>query len=79
VYLPIYGDGKNVREWIHVADHCGALDFLIDHGEPGEIYNIGTGEEQANIEMIQALIAHVASLTGKPLNELGSLITFVKD
>ena len=77
--LPVYGDGKNVREWIHVLDHCRALDFLIDHGEPGEIYNIGTGEERSNIDMVRDLIAHVASLTGKPLEELEPLITFVKD
>ena len=77
--LPIYGEGKNVREWIHVLDHCRALDFLIDHGEPGEIYNIGTGEERANIDMVRDLITQVAFLAGRPLEELGSLITFVKD
>ena len=43
--LPIYGDGSNVREWIHVDDHCKALELILNNGAPGEVYNIGTGIE----------------------------------
>ncbi len=77
--LPIYGRGKNVREWIHVVDHCRAIGFLLDKGEPGEVYNIGTGEEEANIDMVRSILRHVSHLSGKPLKDLESLVTFVKD
>ena len=39
--LPVYGDGKNIRDWLHVKDHCSAIDLVIHHGKPGEVYNIG--------------------------------------
>ncbi len=69
--LPVYGDGKQVREWIFVEDHCRALDFLIEHGTPGEIYNIGTGCEKQNIEVVRLILQFL----GKP----ESLIRFVAD
>ena len=49
--IPIYGDGSNVREWIHVRDHCAALATALFYGTPGQIYNIGSGEEYSNLEM----------------------------
>lgn len=54
--VPLYGDGRNERDWIHVADHCRALTTLIDHGTPGEIYNIGTDAPMANIELTRRLL-----------------------
>lgn len=69
--LPVYGDGKQVREWIFVEDHCQALDFIIEHGTPGEIYNIGTGCERQNIEVVRLIL----QILGKP----ESLIKFVAD
>lgn len=52
----LYGDGKNIREWIHVEDHCRGIQHVIDFGSKGEIYNIGSGEEFSNIEIVQRLI-----------------------
>jgi dTDP-glucose 4,6-dehydratase len=69
--LPVYGDGQQVREWIHVLDHCEAILRIIERGRPGEIYNIGSGEEQRNVEVARAILARL----GRPL----SLITHVKD
>jgi dTDP-glucose 4,6-dehydratase len=69
--LPVYGDGQQVREWIFVDDHCRALDFLIEHGTPGEVYNIGTGQERRNIEVVRFILRHL----GKP----ESLLRFVAD
>ena len=69
--IPVYGDGLNVRDWIFVSDHCRALDVVIQKGQPGEIYNIGGGNEKTNLELIRKLL----ELLGKPQ----SLIQFVTD
>lgn len=69
--LPVYGDGRNVREWTYVKDNCRAIDILLREGTVGEIYNIGSGEELKNIEV-----------TRKIINEIGAseeLIEFVDD
>jgi dTDP-glucose 4,6-dehydratase len=55
--LPIYGDGRNVRDWLHVSDHCRAIDLILSRGRSGEVYNIGGGEECENIELARALCA----------------------
>jgi dTDP-glucose 4,6-dehydratase len=55
--LPIYGDGLQVRDWLHVADHCAAIELAIARGEPGEVYNIGGNSETANIEIVHRLCA----------------------
>jgi len=55
--IPIYGDGTNVREWIHVLDHCAAITNVLFSGSPGEIYNIGSGDEISNIEMAQIILS----------------------
>ena len=49
--LPLYGDGLNVRDWLHVDDHCRALDLLIDRGTDGEVYNVGGGNEVTNVDL----------------------------
>ncbi|HEU5249267.1 MAG TPA: dTDP-glucose 4,6-dehydratase [Thermoanaerobaculia bacterium] len=69
--LPLYGDGRNVRDWLYVKDHAAAIDFLLDAGEPGETYNIAGGNEAENI----AITKKVLALLGKP----ESLIRFVDD
>jgi dTDP-glucose 4,6-dehydratase len=57
--LPLYGDGKNVRDWLFVDDHCAAIDFLIEHGSNGETYNIGGGNERENREITQKILEHL--------------------
>ena len=54
--VPVYGDGKNVREWIHVDDHCDALNLIINKGESGQIYNIGSSFELSNLEITQLIL-----------------------
>ncbi|HEY4641639.1 MAG TPA: dTDP-glucose 4,6-dehydratase [Thermoanaerobaculia bacterium] len=55
--LPLYGDGKNVRDWLFVDDHCAAIDFLIEHGQNQEVYNIGGGNERENVEITHRVLA----------------------
>ncbi|NHM26019.1 dTDP-glucose 4,6-dehydratase [Desulfofundulus sp. TPOSR] len=69
--LPVYGDGLNVRDWLHVEDHCRALELVLFRGRPGEIYNIGGHGERTNLEVVRVIL----KLLGKP----ESLIRFVKD
>ncbi len=69
--LPLYGDGRNVRDWLYVRDHAAAIDFLLDAGEPGETYNIAGGNEMENIEITRRVLRQL----GRP----ESLIRFVDD
>jgi dTDP-glucose 4,6-dehydratase len=69
--VPIYGTGSNIREWIHVSDHCKGLQTVLEHGSPGEIYNIGSGIYLTNLELANKII--------KILNKKSDLIEFVKD
>jgi dTDP-glucose 4,6-dehydratase len=55
--LPIYGDGRNVRDWLHVSDHCRGIDLILSKGTPGEVYNIGGGTETENIKLVHTLCA----------------------
>ncbi|WP_133365837.1 dTDP-glucose 4,6-dehydratase [Qipengyuania sediminis] len=57
--LPIYGDGMNVRDWLYVTDHCRGIDLALRHGRPGEVYNIGGGEELPNLTVVAAICAAV--------------------
>ncbi|GAA4227722.1 dTDP-glucose 4,6-dehydratase [Actinomadura meridiana] len=54
--VPLYGDGRNVREWLHVDDHCRGIHLVLDHGRPGEIYNIGGGNEYTNLALTEKLL-----------------------
>ena len=69
--LPLYGDGLNVRDWLHVSDHCRAIDVVLDSGQPGEVYNVGGGNEVTNIDLTRRIL----ELTSRP----ASLITPVAD
>jgi len=69
--VPVYGTGKNVRDWIHVNDHCRAVEFLLRKGVPGEIYNIGGGNERTNLEITHKILAL--------LQKDKSMIDYVKD
>ena len=69
--LPIYGDGKNVRDWLYVWDHCRAVDMIVRRGKIGEIYNVGGSNERSNIEVVKTILDELC----KPY----SLITYVKD
>jgi dTDP-glucose 4,6-dehydratase len=62
--VPLYGDGKNVRDWLHVDDHCRAIDLLIERGVNGEVYNIGGGNEVMNVDLTHRILASL----GKPLS-----------
>jgi len=75
--LPVYGDGKNVRDWLYVADHCDAIRLVLDKGRPGETYNIGGNAEMANIDLVRLLCSLIdRSAAGR---RSADLITFVKD
>lgn len=69
--LPIYGDGKNIRDWLYVYDHCTAIDLVLHKGKIGEIYNIGGNNEKQNIEIVKIIL--------KELDKPESLINFVDD
>jgi dTDP-glucose 4,6-dehydratase len=69
--LPVYGDGMNVRDWIHVLDHCEAIDLALHKGDVGNVYNVGGENERANIEIVKLILG----ILGKP----ESLIRYVTD
>ncbi|MEN1762040.1 dTDP-glucose 4,6-dehydratase [Anoxynatronum sibiricum] len=69
--LPVYGDGMQIRDWLHVSDHCSAIDTVLHKGKDGEVYNIGGNNEKANIEIVKLLI--------KTLGKSEDLIKYVKD
>lgn len=91
--LPIYGDGRNIRDWLFVADHCRAIDLVLEKGRPGETYNVGGRAERTNLELVNALcaIADAAFTCDDTLRQrypacpsaagrpVNSLITFVAD
>lgn len=62
--LPIYGDGENVRDWIHVDDHCAALELCLFQGRPGEVYNIGADNEMSNLEIAALILAYFKKDSG---------------
>ena len=78
--LPVYGDGRNVRDWLYVTDHCHAIQRVLEAGRPGETYNVGGNAERENITIVKTLCALLDErrppADGKPRE---SLITFVKD
>ncbi|SFS38974.1 dTDP-glucose 4,6-dehydratase [Paenibacillus sp. 453mf] len=69
--LPVYGDGKNVRDWLHVSDHASAIDLVINKGRAGEVYNIGGHNERCNIDIVNLILEH--------LQKSDELIRYVED
>ena len=69
--LPVYGKGENVRDWLHVYDHCVAIDLILRKGRVGEVYNIGGHNERTNLEVVQTIL--------RELNKPESLIQYVSD
>jgi len=77
--LPVYGDGKNVRDWLYVDDHCAAISAVLERGRPGETYNIGGRNEMLNIEIVETICDLVDETTPRATGSRRDLITFVKD
>jgi len=77
--LPVYGDGKNVRDWLYVEDHCGAVWGILNKGEVGETYNVGGENEWENIKLVNFLCEKIAKIKEKNKDYYKRLITFVKD
>lgn len=77
--LPVYGDGKNIRDWLYVEDHCQAIWEILSKGEVSETYNIGGENEWENIELVNYLCEKIAKIKGKDKDYYKRLITFVKD
>jgi len=87
--IPIYGDGKNVRDWLYVLDHCKGIDLVYHTGKVGNVYNIGGRNERTNLEIVDAICTIldakvppqnvIASETKQSINSYKELITFVKD
>jgi len=69
--IPVYGDGKNIRDWLHVIDHCAAIDLVMHNGVNGEVYNVGGHNERTNLEVVKTII--------KALGKSDDLIEFVTD
>lgn len=77
--LPIYGEGKNVRDWLYVEDHVEAIWKILHFGVKGETYVVGGGAEWSNLQLVHYLLKELASIQNLPSSRLESLITFVKD
>ncbi|WP_337019365.1 dTDP-glucose 4,6-dehydratase, partial [Oceanobacillus massiliensis] len=69
--VPVYGDGKNIRDWLHVNDHCAAIDLVLHQGADGEVYNVGGHNERTNLEVVKTII--------QSLGKSEKLIEFVTD
>ncbi|MFB1097907.1 dTDP-glucose 4,6-dehydratase [Terribacillus sp. JSM ZJ617] len=69
--VPVYGDGKNIRDWLHVEDHCSAIDLVMHAGDLGEVYNVGGHNEKTNLEVVKTIIS--------ALDKSEDLIEFVED
>jgi dTDP-glucose 4,6-dehydratase len=77
--LPVYGDGRNVRDWLYVEDHCAAIAEVLDRGRVGQTYNIGGWNEKRNIEIVETICDIVDEMAGSRGEPRRGLITFVKD
>ncbi|MEQ5774469.1 MULTISPECIES: dTDP-glucose 4,6-dehydratase [unclassified Thalassospira] len=78
--LPVYGDGHNIRDWLHVNDHVAALRLIVQHGQVGETYNVGGRNEARNIDIVHQVISHVRDLSPhRTLPKDDALIEFVQD
>jgi dTDP-glucose 4,6-dehydratase len=77
--IPVYGDGQQVRDWLYVDDHCGAIEAVLAKGTPGQTYCIGGDNERRNLELLERLGGLVDAALGRPSGTSQRLLTFVKD
>lgn len=77
--IPIYGDGKNIRDWLYVLDHCKAIDLIYHTGRAGETYNVGGRNERNNLEIVHTICAILDEKHPRKSGKYADLITFVKD
>ena len=77
--LPVYGDGRNVRDWLYVEDHCEAVRLVLERGRPGETYNIGGGCEKQNIDVVRTICALLDEASPRKEAKYAELINFVRD
>ncbi|MEL6813822.1 MAG: dTDP-glucose 4,6-dehydratase [Cyanobacteria bacterium J06598_3] len=77
--LPVYGDGQNVRDWLHVSDHCTAIDTVLHKANPGDVYNIGGNNQVKNLDIVHQLCDLMGELAGDLPKTPRDLITFVTD
>jgi dTDP-glucose 4,6-dehydratase len=77
--LPVYGDGKNVRDWLYVTDHCSAIREVLAKGRVGEVYNVGGNSEKQNIEVVTTVCALLDELAPRSTGKYADQITYVKD
>ena len=77
--IPIYGDGKNIRDWLYVLDHCKAIDLIYHTGKAGETYNVGGRNERNNLEIVHKICAILDEKRPRKSGKYADLITFVKD
>jgi len=77
--LPVYGDGKNVRDWLYVLDHCAAVRLVLERGRVGETYNIGGDSEKANIDLVNLVCLLLDKTSPRRSGRYSDLISFVKD
>jgi dTDP-glucose 4,6-dehydratase len=77
--LPVYGDGKNMRDWLYVEDHAAALLRVVEHGTPGATYCIGARQPRRNIDVVKAICAILDAKLPSPNGARERLITYVRD
>ena len=77
--LPVYGKGENVRDWLHVSDHCQAIDLIIHNGRVGEVYNVGGHNERTNLEVVQSVCRILDELRPRSAGKYEDLIEYVAD
>ena len=77
--LPVYGDGQNVRDWLHVSDHCAAIDVVLHQANPGDVYNIGGNNQVKNLDIVHSLCDLMSELASDLPKSPRDLITFVTD
>jgi dTDP-glucose 4,6-dehydratase len=77
--LPVYGDGRQIRDWLYVSDHCSAIRRILEAGQVGEVYNVGGWNEMVNIEIVSIVVRLLDELRPDPAGSYGRLITHVAD
>ena len=77
--IPVYGDGKNIRDWLYVQDHCKAIDLIYHKGMSGETYNVGGRNERNNLQIVDTICAILDREAPRKEGKYKELVTFVKD